>query len=107
MPSASRTRPKSTCRNVGSVFRAGPSEALGHRRVGGGHRVGVVEDLVDELEAVAASDDINDCGKKQGVSLIGKPSVAPVRVSSRRTRSRYFASVHDSLNAARRCGIKN
>jgi len=55
---------------------------------------------------VAASDAINDRGKKQGVSLIGKPSVAPVRVSSRRTRSRYFSSVHDALNDCRRDVIK-
>ena len=68
-------------------------------------RLGVVEDLIDRASTpVAASVAISERGKKQGVSQIGKPSVAPVRVSSRATRSRYRASVHAALNAA---GVRN
>ncbi len=48
---------------------------------------------------------ISDRGRKHGVSLIGNPSVAPVRVSSRATRSRNCASVQRSLKAPRRAGI--
>src|SRR5688500_17174389 len=47
---------------------------------------------------VEASESINDRGKKQGVSLMGKPRVAPVRLSSRPIRSRYCFSVHAALN---------
>ena len=43
----------------------GALEAIRHRRVCGGHRVGVVEDLVDELDPREASDDISDCGKSR------------------------------------------
>src|SRR5918994_6950897 len=54
---------------------------------------------------VAASESINDRGKKQGVSLIAKFSVAPVRCSSREITSRYLSAVQRSLNGRRNSAI--
>ena len=85
-PSASRTSPKSTCRNVGRALAPGPRNCSGTTLRGGRAASPLIAWRISSSPARASSS-ISDCGKKQGVSesgnSIGTPT-RPVSVSSKR-----------------------